>query len=336
MEYRRVGSSGLKVSPLVLGTSPFFEHTTEDEATPVIHEALELGINAIDTGDIYASGHAEELVGQAIKGRRDQVVLMTKFGLRVGDNVDEQTAVFSGDAVDHAERWRRGISPNDMGASRIHIMAAVEASLRRLGTDYIDLYQVHRFDPDTPLEETLRALDDLVSGGQGPIRRMLGLRGLADLPVVVAVGHATVGRRSSARRPFNLLTRAPERELLPACAQAGVGVFAFRSLSGGLLTGRYDQHAGPAAGSYMATRATDMEQFWKPEVFELIGRLAGVAQDHGRTLGELAIAWVIANPAMTGALVGAERPEEIRETAKAADRPLSADELAAIQGALAG
>jgi 1-deoxyxylulose-5-phosphate synthase len=165
MQYTRLGRTGLTVSRLVLGSTMFGEVMDDAQAQAVIHRALELGVNTLDTGNVYGGGRAEEIIGRCLCDRRDRVVLCTKVGFRVGDSpADHADAVAGG--LDHAARWARGISPNDQGLSRRHILAAVEASLRRLGTDYIDLYQIHRWDAAVPIEETLRALEDLVRSGK--------------------------------------------------------------------------------------------------------------------------------------------------------------------------
>jgi aryl-alcohol dehydrogenase-like predicted oxidoreductase len=238
--------------------------------------------------------------------------------------------VASGRSVDHAERWRRGISPNDMGLSRSHILAAVEASLRRLRTDYLDLYQIHRWDPVTPLDETMSVLDELVDTGKV---RYVGCSGFT--PYQLAHAHAASEARKfvrfvSQQVPFNLLAREAQSATVAACQHLGVGVLAFMPLAGGLLTGRYDREAGPSPGSRFAARPTYREAFWTSAAFALVDELTHVAPNTGRTPTELALGWVVAHPAVNAVLVGAERVDELTENVKVFERPLDADELAAV------
>jgi aryl-alcohol dehydrogenase-like predicted oxidoreductase len=217
-----------------------------------------------------------------------------------------------------------------MGLSRAHIVAAVEASLRRLETDYLDVYQVHRWDPVTPLEETMSVLDDLVHAGKV---RYAGCSGFSSYQLAHA--HATSDARKLVRLvsqqvPYNLLAREAESATFPACQQLGVGVLAFMPLAGGLLTGRYDREAGPPPGSRLAARPTYRNAFWTPSAFALVDELTDVASMTGRTLAELALGWVVAHPAVNGVLVGAERVDELTENVKVFERPLDAEELAAV------
>jgi aryl-alcohol dehydrogenase-like predicted oxidoreductase len=330
MRYTRLGSTGLVISEMVLGTATFGELVGADGVDAMVAAALDRGVTTFDTGDIYGAGRAEELLGNALRSCRDQVVICTKVGFRRGDTMEDLAQVSSGRALDHAERWHRGISPNDMGLSRAHIVSAVEASLRRLGTDYIDLYQVHRWDPVTPIDETLTALDDLVRVGKV---RYAGCSAFA--PAHLALSHEISARRRltrfvSQQVPYNLLTRDAESTIFPACQALHVGVLAFMPLAGGLLTGRYDRQAGPEAGSRFAVRPTYRDAFWTPAAFALVDELTAVATAAGRTPTELALGWIVANPAVSAVLVGAERVDEVADNVRVFERPLDGEELAAV------
>ncbi len=339
MEYRRLGTTGLTISPLVLGSASFGELIDEDATTAVIHEALDLGINAIDVGDVYAAGLGEEIIGRAVKGRRDSVVLCTKVGLRVGEdpaaNYARSRAIPGAVPESVAPGREAGPAhhtvPNCEGLSRVHIVRAVEDSLRRFGTDYIDLYQVHLFDPETPLEETVAVLDDLVTVGKV---RYVGCSAFAGWQLVRALWIADVGRRnrfSSVQVRINLCQREAERELLPACAALGVGALAFQTLAGGVLTDAYDSSRPPPPGTRIASRPGHVERYWTPEVFGLAHALRSFGEATGRAPGEAAVGWALARPGVAAAIVGAETPEHVREIAAIGERPLAVDELALLE-----
>jgi aryl-alcohol dehydrogenase-like predicted oxidoreductase len=330
VRYSRLGDTGLVISEMILGTATFGELVDAEGVDALVAAALDRGVTTFDTADIYGAGRAQQLLGHALRSRRDQVVLCTKVGLRTGESVDDLARLSSGGTLDHAERWRRGISPNDMGSSRVHIVSAVEASLRRLGTEYIDVYQVHRWDPVTPVDETLATLDDLVRVGK---IRYAGCSGFA--PAHLALSHGVSVSRQltrfvSQQVPYNLLARDAESTIFPACQALHVGVLAFMPLAGGLLTGRYDRHAGPEAGSRFAVRPTYRDAFWTQSAFTLVDELSAVAAAAGRTLAEMALGWVAANLAVSAVLVGAEQVDELAQNVKVFERPRDGDELAAV------
>jgi 1-deoxyxylulose-5-phosphate synthase len=331
MLYGQLGGTGTRVSRVVLGAATFGELSDDRQVQTLIDQAMEVGINAIDTGDIYAQGASEEAIGKAIGRHRGRLLVFTKVGLRVGDTV-EQLAMAG--RLDEWHRWRdEGVSPNDAGLSRVHIRQAIDASLRRLRVDHIDLYQVHRFDTRTPLEETLRTLDDLVRSGK---IRYIGCSAFASWQLVQSLWMSDrLGLESfvTTQVPYNLLARRPELELLPAAKTHGVGVLAYQPLAGGMLTGRYDEARGPEEGSRFAVRPMYRSRYWQPEVFSAVERLRAVAEQTGRTMPELAIGWVLANTAVSAVLVGAERPDEVVANAAVADRPLSEEELTAVAAA---
>lgn len=280
MDYRRLGQTGLKVSPLCLGTVNFSERTPYEEAARIIHRALDEGINFIDTANVYGQGRSEEVVGQAIKDRRNEVVLATKVRGRMGDG------------------------PNDAGLSRRQILVAVEASLRRLQTDYIDLYQLHQPDPDTPIEETLSALSDLVRAGKV---RYLGTSNYAAWQLADARGLSVLNgweRFVSEQPQYSLLDRHIERELVPFAAASGLAIIPWSPLAGGLLSGRYRTDNPTPAGS---RRDAD---FWMPSPdqidarLEVVERLAGLAAEMDVPLSQFALAWVAGRPGVTCPIVG--------------------------------
>ena len=280
MEYRRLGQTGLKVSPLCLGTVNFSERTPEEEVARIIHRALDEGINFIDTADVYGQGRSEEAVGKALKGRRHEVVLATKVCGRLGEG------------------------PNDAGLSRRQILTAVEDSLRRLQTDHIDLYQLHMPDPDTPMEETLSALTDLVRAGKV---RYLGTSNYAAWQVAHAHGVSALQgweRFVSEQPQYSLLDRHIEGELVPFAQANGVAILPWSPLAGGLLSGRYRTDDPTPAGS---RRDAD---FWMPSPdqidarLKLVEQLAGLAAEIDAPLSQFALAWVLGRPGVTCPIVG--------------------------------
>lgn len=318
MKYQRLGRSGLTLSRLIVGTTMFGELMDADAARKVLHQAWDLGAHTIDTADIYAGGRAEEVVGEIIAGRRDQLVICTKAGFRVGDTPAEHATIVAGTA-DLTERWTRGIAPHDQGLSRKHIVAAVEGSLRRLRTDYIDLYQMHRWDPEVPVEETLRALDDLVSSGKV---RYVGCSNARAWQLYEALW--TSDRRSLVRFdgmqvPYSMLSREAEVDVLPACHHAEVGVIAYSSLAGGSLAAAHDDGIKP--GTVLAMREGYQAKFTANR--DRIARFAAFADAQGRDRIALALAAVLAHPAVTAATVGIQDTSDFDALVDAVDQPLS-------------
>ena len=311
MEYRKLGSSGLKVSVIGLGGNTFGRAADEQQTAAIIHRALDLGVNFIDTADIYARGLSEEFVGKAVRERRREALVATKVCGRMGD------------------------LPNDQGLSRAHIMDGVEASLRRLGTDYIDLYQVHFPDPDTPIEETLRALDDLVH--QGKVR-YIGCSNFAAWQICEALWVSDrhhLASFVSVQPQYNLLNRTIERELLPFCRRFGIGIIPYSPLAGGLLTGKYRLGEPPPPGT-RAYNNPNMQRQLTEQNLRIVERLSAFAQARGHTVGELALAWLAAHPEVSTIIAGATSPEQVEQNVKAADWKLTADELKEIEALLAG
>jgi aryl-alcohol dehydrogenase-like predicted oxidoreductase len=337
MRYGQLGHSGLRISQIILGAAAFGESVGLEDAARIVDEAIDLGVCAIDTADVYGNGRSEELLGQVVGKRRPRVVLATKVGRRVGDSPEEMAAMGRNpSAVDHAARWRRGISPNDHGLSRAHVSAAVEASLRRLGTDYIDLYQIHHWDPCTPIEETLDALDRLVQSGKV---RYIGCSGVAAWQLYRSLWISEVrswARFESVQVAYNLLRREAEHELFPACAAAGVGVLAFQLLAGGFLSGRYAPTDAPAEDSRLGARPMVKEVYWTAPSFHVTAGMAHLAARYGRSVPETAVGWVLARPEVHAAIVGVSRPCQLAAAIAAAERPLEAPELRDVGELLTG
>jgi 1-deoxyxylulose-5-phosphate synthase len=327
MEYRRLGRSGLQVSALTLGSASFGELVDKAGVTRIVDVAVDGGVSTFDTADSYGKGLSEEYIGAALRGKRDQVVLCTKVGQRVGDDVEEFQRTLLG-TLDHDERWSRGIARTDAGLSRKHIVSALEASLRRLGTDYVDLYQVHRWDNDVPIEETLAALDQLVCSGKV---RYVGCSSYASWQILKSLWASDVGGWTSfvsMQVSYNMLNRSAEESVLPACMDVGMGVLNIVPLAGGMLTGRYDFESGPEPGSRYAARPHLRNQFWNEAVFTTVAKLDRAARECGRTPGQLALGWVSAHPAVSSVLVGCEEPEQFAEAVAVFNDPLSGDEVA--------
>ncbi len=305
MKYRRLGRSGLEVSLLGLGTNNFGRRCSPDESARVLNRAIELGINFIDTANIYSQGESEEHIGSALKGQRDKVLIASKFGMQMHDG------------------------PMGKGGSRQHIMICVEESLRRLQTDYIDLYQIHRVDRSVPIEETLRALDDLVQ--QGKVR-YLGCSNYDAWHLCEAEWTARsegLSRFVSVQNYYNLLKRDIEREVMPYCDEYGVGIIPFFPLESGLLTGKYRRDSAAPEGARLSGTPRG-EQLLTDENFALIERLQIFAEERGHSLLELAIAGLCAQPAVSSVITGATQPEQVVANAAAVEWELSAEDVAAL------
>jgi aryl-alcohol dehydrogenase-like predicted oxidoreductase len=308
MQYRKLGRTGVEVSSLCLGTMMFgaWGNTDEAECHRIVHEALDAGITVVDTADVYAAGQSEEILGRALRGRRDDVVLATKFHEPMG-----------------SDRNRRG-------NSRRWIIAAVEESLRRLGTDWIDIYQVHRPDPDTDIDETLGALSDLVR--QGKVRVI----GTSTFPAEELVEAQWVAQRRHRERftveqvAYSIFARHAEAAVLPTCTRHELGVLAWSPLNGGWLTGKYRLGSAPAEDS-RATRNAEHFDFRAEAVrvrkLELLEELATIAGDAGLSLIDLALGFVLAHPAITSAIIGPRTLAQLHSQLGAGDVVLGAGVL---------
>jgi len=294
MEYRRLGNSGLKVSSVGLGGNTFGSYTDEGASIHVLHAALDLGITTIDTADIYPTlddslrGRSEQIIGRAVRGQRQHVELLTKVNGAMGDG------------------------PNDRGLSRKHVIAACEGSLRRLQTDYIDLYQVHAWDTESPLDETLRALDDLVRAGKV---RYIGCSNFAAWQLVRALwvserhGYAPF---ISTQFWYNVIERTDERGLWPACAAFGVGVIPYYPLARGLLAGKYRKGTPVPKGSRFDVLSNFQKQL-TVETLDKVAKLESVARSSGKTIGQLAIAWLLSHPGVGTVIVGVTNTKQLKE-----------------------
>jgi aryl-alcohol dehydrogenase-like predicted oxidoreductase len=311
MEFRPLGRTGVQVSQLCLGAMMFGEWGTKDhdESIRIIHRALDAGINFIDTADVYSAGESEEIVGKAIGGRRDQIVLATKVHMPMGED------------------------PNRRGNGRRWIMTEVESSLRRLGTDWIDVYQVHRYDPDVDLEVTLGALTDLVRAGK--VRYV----GHSTWPVSAIIEAQWTSDRRGLERfrteqpTYSILTRGIEKDVLPTCARYGMGVLSYSPLAGGWLSGRYrrDEPAGPMspARQRLANRF-DLSLPENQRKLEAAEALARLADEAGISLIELAIAFVLRHPGISAAIIGPRTMEHLESQLTATEVQLSDELLDAI------
>ncbi|GLH99957.1 aldo/keto reductase [Phytohabitans aurantiacus] len=295
MELRTLGRTGMRVSPFCLGAMMFgaWGGSDYDDAAPVINAALDAGINFVDTADVYSWGGSEEIVGRALRGRRDEIVLATKF---------------------HYPMHPSGHAPNRGGNSRRWIMRAVEDSLRRLGTDYIDIYQVHRPDPDTDLEETLEAMSDLVRSGK------VRVIGTSTFPAEQLVEAQWIAQRRGLVRfrteqpPYSILNRVAEAAVLPTCERYGVGVMTWSPLSEGWLTGRYQDEIDLSGGRQAAHRAQfDPALPGNIRKREAVERLIKLAAEAGCSLVHLALAFARAHPAVTSVILGPRTLDQLKD-----------------------
>jgi 1-deoxyxylulose-5-phosphate synthase len=311
MDVRRLGTSDLFVSEIALGSWLTFGVGIErDRAAACIDRAFELGINFIDTANVYGRGAAEELLGEVLASRsRDAYVLATKLYFPMGDG--------------------------DRGLSREQVLKQVDASLARLRTDYVDLYQCHRYDQETPLEETMEALTEVVRAGKA---RNIGFSEWSAPQVEAALALPGVERFVSSQPQYSLLWRAPERAVIPLCAREGISQIVWSPLGQGVLSGKYRPGEAPPAGSRATSERMgwSMGRFLTEEVLSAVERLRPVAAAAGLTLPQLALAWVLREPNVASAIVGVSRPEQLDENAAASGVVLDADTLAAIDAAVAG
>ncbi|WP_433299863.1 aldo/keto reductase [Actinoplanes sp. CA-030573] len=314
MSYRRLGTSGLVVSVVGIGCNNFGRKLDADGTREVVDAAIDAGITLFDTADIYGTPHgsSEECLGAALKGRRDEVIVATKFGMNM-----------------------EGLNGNDFGArgARRYIVRAVEASLRRLETDYIDLYQMHEPDPATPIDETLAALDDLVRSGKV---RYLGNSNFAGWQIADADWTARAAGRTpfiSAQNRYSLLQRDVEQEVVPACEQFGLGLLPFFPLDSGLLSGKYRRGEAPASGTRLSL--SRYQRVLEGADWDRIEALTAFGAARGHSLLEVAIAGLAARPAVTSVIAGATTAEQVAANAAAASWQLSAEDLAALDEVLA-
>ena len=309
MEYRKLGNSGLDVSAIGLGTNNFGRRVDQAGTSHVLDQALEEGVTFIDTANIYGSGQSEEYIGKAIEGKRDQYILATKAAMKV-DN-----------------------GPNGIGASRHHLFREVEKSLTRLRTDYIDLYQIHRAAPNTPIEETMHALDQLVA--QGKVR-YVGCSNYASWELCEAIwtSHTRNLVHFVTLQPrYSMLDRGIESELVPFCKTYGIGILPYFPLANGFLTGKYRRGEAAPEGTRLAENDRGM---CTDANFDILEGLEAFAKERGHTVLDLAFAWLLANPAVTSVIAGATKPGQVTSNAATVGWLLSDEEMSEIDTILSG
>jgi aryl-alcohol dehydrogenase-like predicted oxidoreductase len=307
LKHRRLGHSGLMVSELCLGAMTFGREIDEGGARAMIDYFLDAGGNFIDTADVYSRGVSEEITGRALKGRRHEVVLATKVRFPMGDG------------------------PNDVGASRRHIIDGCNASLRRLGCDFIDLYQIHCWDAATPLEETMSALSDLVR--QGKVR-YLGASNFTGWQIVesscVAQAHDFVGF-VSLQPQYSMVERHIEWEVVPACLEAGLGLIPWGPLGQGWLTGKYRKGEPPPEGSRITTAGEDLEEAWHKRATErnwaIVGEVGAVAEETGKSYAQVALNWLLSRPAVTSPIIGATKLAQLEDNLAAVGWKLEPEQV---------
>jgi aryl-alcohol dehydrogenase-like predicted oxidoreductase len=311
MEYRALGRSGLRVSVLTMGTMTFggrgnfknVGNTDVVQARRQVDMCLAAGVNLIDTADVYSDGHSEEIVGEVLTGRRDEVLLATKV------------------------RMPMGSGPNDAGLSRHHIISGCEASLRRLGTDYIDLYQVHEWDGLTPLEETLAALESLMVAGK---IRYVGASNYASWQLMKALGTAQrlgLPQFVSQQIYYSLQAREAEYELIPLAVDQGLGVLVWSPLAGGLLSGKYRRNHEAPAGSRQLTDWDEPPVYDQEALYDIVEVLVGIGEQRGVSAAQIALAYILAKPAVTSLVIGARTDEQLADNLAAASLTLTEAEL---------
>ncbi len=312
MEYRQMGQAGVRISVVGLGANRFGSRDVpQAEVGKIVAAGLDLGVNFIDTADVYNDGRSEETLGNSLKGHLNDVVIATKFN------------------------FPRKTSPNSWGASRYHLLRSVEQSLRRLQSDHIDLYYCHRWDDTTPIEETLRGLDDLIRMGKVCY---IGASAYASWQLA----HANVlaelkgwSRFAVLQSEYNLLIREVEREVLPYCRAHNVGFVPYYPLAGGFLTGKYELGKPAPAGS-RGELVKSVQELMTEKNYDVVGKLSAWARDHGRGINELAQAWLLAQPSVCSVITGARKLDHLTSNVKAADWVLRSDELKEIEAIISG
>ncbi len=302
MDYRRLGKSGLKVSAIGLGTNAFGSRADEQISIKIINQALELGVNLIDTAESYTQGHSEEIIGKAVKGKRLQAIIATKFG--------------------HV----RTIGPKERGGSRSYIIKALENSLRRLNTDYIDLYYVHSPDTETPMEETLRAMDDLVHAGKV---RYIACSNFAAWQLCEAEWTSRLYNLESfiaIQSRYNMFDRSIEQEIVPCCQAYEVGVIPWGPLASGFLTGKYD-HSQEIPARFSPATGIYRDVFTEAN-FDKLAKLGTFAKERGHSVGELAVAWLLSHQWLGSVITGATKVEQVSMNVAAGDWKLTAADVA--------
>jgi aryl-alcohol dehydrogenase-like predicted oxidoreductase len=306
MQYRNLGKSGLKVSVIGLGTNQFGGKVDLSGTKEIIAAAFDAGVNFIDTADVYQGGRSEEFIGEALKGSRDRALIATKVFHKVGEG------------------------PNDQSASRQHILTGVEDSLRRLQTDHIDLYQIHRWDAETPIEETMQALDDLVRAGKV---RYIGASNFSGWQLTHANAVAEIQcwtKFVSIQPHYHMLEREIEKELVPVCEYFGIGILPYFPLAGGFLTGKYLEGQPAPEGSRGET-SQYVQRYMTPESYAKLAKITAFAKERQHTINELAHAWLIAQPMVSSVISGATKVSHVQANAASGDWILTPEEIASLK-----
>lgn len=312
MRYRHLGNSGFEVSETGLGANSFGELGRRDytESKAIIDAAIDHGINFVDTSNVYAQGLSEEYIGRALEGRRHEMLIGTKFGSM------------------------RNYGPNLFGGGRKFVMDSIEGSLKRLRTDYIDLYMIHRPDPRLPIEETLKAMDDIVRQGKALYIGVCNFEAWRMVDAVWTSRHGGMTQIISSQFEYSMLYRAGEAEMLPACRAHGVGVMPYLPLAAGFLTGKVDVGGQAPAGTRLALDAGQSGRWITEGNLNVIGELRDWANERGKSLVDLAFAWLLADPIVGTVIAGASSPEQIEQNARASDWQLSSNERAEVTAIL--
>ena len=313
MDYKRLGKTGLMVSELCLGTMTFGREIDEAGSKEILNRYLEAGGNFVDTADVYEARTSEEITGRTIKDVRDDLVLATKVRFPMGDG------------------------PNDVGVSRKHIIAGCEASLRRLGTDYIDLYQVHAWDAATPLEETLSALTDLVRSGKV---RYIGVSNFTGWQLVKALYTSELRgleKFVSMQPQYSLVERNIEYELIPACQEEGIGVMPWGPLGGGFLSGKYRRGEEPPEGTRIAGAADELEEAWHKRAIErnwrTLDAVGEISEATGKSYAQISLNWLLRQPVVVAPIIGARRMDQLEDNLGAAGWKLEQDQVRSLSEA---
>ena len=312
MEYRRLGQTGLEVSTIGLGTNNFGGRIDFEATKKVLHQTMEEGINFLDCANTYGAGKSEEFIGQVLgKEHRHEMIIATKVG--------------------NGPMGGPPPGPNQKGGTRHHILEQVDLSLKRLGTDYIDLYYMHRWDPDTAIEETMRALDDLVHSGKV---RYLGCSNYTAWQMVEAIWTAKAQNLYNyccVQPEYSLVVRDVEKELVPATKRYGMSLIPFFPLASGILTGKYSQGEEPPDGTRFAGSPNMGNRYFNDDNWSLLGKLQSFAGERGHSVAELAFSWLLGNPVVPSVIAGATKPEQVTANAQAAGWQLSDNEMAEIR-----
>jgi aryl-alcohol dehydrogenase-like predicted oxidoreductase len=312
VRYRHLGASGLEVSEIGIGTNNFGGRLDAGQSADVVHSALDHGINLFDTANVYSHGVSEEYLGKALKGRREEAVIATKFGMK----------------------WADG--PHGMGGSRKHIIDSIDGSLKRLGTDYIDLMQIHRQDPSTPIEETLSALDDAIKAGKV---RYIGCSNYDAWRIADAMWTSErygLARYVSCQPEYSMLVRDIEKEVLPACEQYGLGILPYFPLAHGFLTGKYRRGVPVPEGTRLALTPQAQDKRLTTDNFNILDQLESFVIARDKKVVELAFAWLLGHSAVSSVIAGASNPEQVGQNAAAAEWQLTGEEMTQLGNILDG